>query len=271
MRIMSIVVSLLLMCPIACHATGTRPLQVDANLITAVDVSGSIGLHGEGFQFWAVAAALEHPDFLRAIGMGYHRRIGFSVLTWSSKGGFSIVVDWASIGSEDDAKAVARKLREASPIEQFGYTRADPSLRDPLWRRGLSTDVSSALHRALDHLDAAPFSAARSVINLCTNGPDNVSEGPERARMRAMRSDIIINGLIIGDRPELTTYFRDHVLTGPGSFVIEARQRDDVLDAMLRKFMLDLAIDTTPGGDHDSERWQGSATSRGDMTEHRSL
>ena len=114
---------------------------------------------------------------------------------------------------------------------------------------GLSTDISQAVHLALDWLDTAPFSSARSVINLCTNGTDNVAEGPELARMRAIQSDAVINGLIIGDRPEVAAYFRDHIQAGPGSFVIEAGQRSDLLNAMLRKFILDLVINPEPIGD----------------------
>lgn len=256
MRIIAAFIPLFFVFCSASFSADTKKLDVDVNVVTAVDVSGSIGLHGEGFQFKALAAAIEHPDFLQAIRRGYRRRIGFSVITWSSKGGFSIVVDWELIDSERKAAAVSRQLRDAIPIAQFGYTKPDPNLRRPRWRRGLSTDISTALHLALDWLDEAPFPSARSVINLCTNGPDNVSEGPELGRMRAVQSDIVINGLIIGDRPEVAAYFREQVQTGPGSFVIEAKQPEDVLDAILRKFILDLAIDMEPTEEHHNDAFQ---------------
>ena len=249
MRIFAVAALLSLISYNASYAGEESALEVDANLVTAVDVSGSMGMSGEGFQFEAIATAIEHPDFLQAIARGYNHRIGFSIITWSSEGGFSTVVDWTLISSAEHSRAIAKQLRQASPTERFGYTRPAPGPSRPLWRRGLSTDISRAVHLALDWLDTAPFSSARSVINLCTNGTDNVAEGPELARMRAIQSDTVINGLIIGDRPEIAAYFRDHIQTGPGSFVIEAKQRDDILNAMQRKFMLDLVINAEPIGD----------------------
>ncbi|MEZ5930587.1 MAG: DUF1194 domain-containing protein [Alphaproteobacteria bacterium] len=228
--------------------------EVDVNVVTAIDVSGSVGLGGEGFQFAAIARAIEHPDFLQAIARGYRKRIGFSVMTWSSKGGFSKVIDWTSISSEQQSKGIARQLRHASPRTQYRYGRLAPNLPKRPWRRYLSTDISGALNLALDWLEEAPFPSARSVINLCTNGTDNVAEGPELARMRAIESNTTVNGLIIGDDPQVTAYFKDHVQTGTRSFVVEARQHDDILDAMLRKFLLDLVMAPDPAG-HDRQAW----------------
>jgi hypothetical protein len=60
-----------------------------------------------------------------------------------------------------------------------------------------------------------------------------------------MAQDFTINGLVLGNRDdsaEIAAYFREHVQAGPGSFVIEARGFEDVANAMLAKFVTELAF-----------------------------
>ncbi|RWP67321.1 MAG: DUF1194 domain-containing protein [Mesorhizobium sp.] len=62
----------------------------DANVVTAIDVSDSIGRYEEWLQQTGLVRALVHPDFLRAATAGPRRRIGFAVFTWSSDGKFAL-------------------------------------------------------------------------------------------------------------------------------------------------------------------------------------
>ena len=230
-------------------------LPTDINIVTAIDVSGSIDPPTEAFQFESMAAAVVHPEFLQAVARGYHRRIGFSVFTWSTERGFSDVVSWTAIDSEATAVAVAQELQRAQGTARMGYSM---EARKSTWRRGLSTDVSMAIHVAIDLLLSVPFPSARQVINICANGEDNVAGGPANARARALESNAIVNGLILGEHPEVAAYFRQHVQAGLGSFVVEARQFDDVADAIRSKFLMDLAQSEAPGridaGIHRSNR-----------------
>jgi hypothetical protein len=61
--------------------------------------------------------------------------------------------------------------------------------------------------------------------------------GPRR---RARARGAAINGLSLGDDPEVAAYLREHVRGGPGSFVLEPRHPVDIASAMRRKFLLDL-------------------------------
>ena len=218
-------------------------LPTDINIVTAIDVSGSVGLSTGAFQFDSVAAAVVHPEFLEAVSRGYHRRIGFTAFTWSTEGGFSAVIPWTAIESEDGAVAIAKRLQRVERL--LGRARLDFSMliRNPTWRHGPSTDVSMAIHAAIDLLLTAPFPSSRQVINICANGVDNVGEGPAVARARALEADAVVNALIMGEHPEVAAYFRQQVQGGPGSFVVETRHFDDVADAMLAKFLMDLALD----------------------------
>ena len=222
--------------PIATASEETLP--TDINIVTAIDVSGSIDPPTEAFQFESMAAAVVHPEFLEAVARGYHRRIGFSVFTWSTERGFSDVVSWTVINSEETAVAVARELQRAESKARMGYSM---EARKSTWRRGLSTDVSKAIHVAVDLLLTAPFPSGRQAINICANGVDNIAEGPIIARARALASNAVVNGLILGEHPDVAAYFRQRVQAGLGSFVVEARQFDDVADAMRSKFLMDLA------------------------------
>jgi hypothetical protein len=214
----------------------------DANLITAIDVSGSINAAEERLELEGMAAAVVDPRFLEAIARGYHGRIGFVAFTWAN-GEFISLVPWTVIGSQDEAQRVAGLLRAARGMPTMGYAMPIPSRMRP-WRIGHATDVSAAIERAIDLSAAAPFDSWHNVINICANGIDNVGDGPAAARDRANSHGLIVNGLILGNRDEaadVAAYFRDHVQAGPGSFVMMARAFQDLTRAMLAKFLVELA------------------------------
>jgi Ca-activated chloride channel homolog len=229
------------------EAAGDQPaardqqIRTDANIVTAIDVSGSIDVGAERIELMGLAQALVHPAVVHAIHAGPNRRIGFSAFTWSSAGEFVELVPWTVIGSQRDAEEAAAPLLQAYRLPRMG-TRglARHSPRRP-WRPSMATDVSMAIEHAVSVLGKAPYPSERRVINICANGDDNVGIGPAAARLRAGAAGILINGLILGKQDDVTAYFRKHVQTGFGSFVIQARKPGDIIDAMLRKFVMEIA------------------------------
>jgi Ca-activated chloride channel homolog len=214
----------------------------DANLITAIDVSGSIEPADERLELEGMAQAVADPMFLQAIKRGRQRRIGFVVFTWAN-GEFIPLVPWTLIASQAEAEQVAERLRAARGMPMLGYVMPDAGEVRP-WRRGHATDVSGAMDYAIGVSDAAPFASHHHVINICANGIDNVGRGPAPVRDRALEQGLIINGLVLGlreDSEQIADYFREHVQAGFGSFVIEARAFEDITKAMLAKFMVELA------------------------------
>jgi hypothetical protein len=218
----------------------------DANLITAIDVSGSVKEADEHLEFGGMAEAVVDPRFLQAITRGRHGRIGFVAFTWAN-GEFLTLVPWTLIASRADALQVAERLRNARGNPFKGYAMRIPGRNDRPWRTGHATDVSAALERAIEVGAAAPFASHHYVINMCANGIDNVGTGPDAARDRADAARMIVNGLILGHRKdagEIAAWYRDHVQAGPGSFVIEARGFEDIASALLAKFLFELAADS---------------------------
>lgn len=224
-------------------------LRTDVNLITSLDVSRSIHGQDQRIEFDGLAEAIVQPAFLRAVKAGATGRIGFAVTIWSSHGTFRTVVPWTVIETAADAERVAQ-LVEIAPT-QFGRLANPADDTEPVYdddgmvRPGDLTDISLAVDRAHRLVALAPFIAPRSVINLCANGEDNVGNGPDAARDLALADGVSINGLVIGDAPDLASYLRDHVIGGVGSFVLEARDPRSFADAMLAKFLMDL-IATRP-------------------------
>jgi hypothetical protein len=222
------------------NCRGEATLPTDANLITAIDVSGSIGPQAEALEFDGIAQALLHPAFLETVAGGYHGRIGFAAFTWSSQGDFVTLVSWTLIDSEAAAGEVASRLHAALGKPRLGYATPSFGSARQAWRRNLATDISAAVEHATRLLANAPYAATREIINILANGTDNIADGPAAARDRALARGVVINGLSLGDDPEVAAYLRAHVQGGSGSFVLEARRPVDIASAMRRKFLLDL-------------------------------
>jgi Ca-activated chloride channel homolog len=184
---------------------------VDANVVTALDASDSMMRHEEWIEFDGMARAVSDTAFLDAIRAGVHHRIGFAAFTWSSHGDLRVVVPWTVLGSPVDAAGLPDRL----------------------------TDLSAAIRFGLHLLEAAPHRARWLVLNVSGNGTDNSGEGPRAARTEALRAGATVNGLVIGEAHGVADYYRRHVIGGPGSFLIQARQPADVAGAMLKKLFLD--------------------------------
>jgi hypothetical protein len=227
-------------------AASETSLPTDANLVTAIDVSGSIAPRDEALQFDGISEAILDPDFLQTVARGYHRRIGFAVFTWSSQGDFTMPVPWLLIDSEATAVAIATRLRDALGEPSFGYGGSVRASGSRAWRRSLATDLSAAIEHATSLLASAPFDAGREVINVLANGTDNIPPEPGAARALALGRGIVINGVGLGDDAEVLAYLRSHVQGGSGSFVLQVHRPTDFFEAMRMKFRMDLVGPAAP-------------------------
>ncbi len=207
-------------------------LPVDVELILAVDVSGSMDRDEHQVQRQGYAAALRHPEFVRAVQAGGFQRVALTYVEWAGPGRQAIVLPWTAITNQAEAIAVADYLA-ASPISVM---------------RG--TSISAALDYVLPLFDGNGFEGARRVIDVSGDGPNNMGAPIVPARDRVLAAGVTINGLPLMIRPSmrgapaghsLDSYYRDCVIGGPGAFVLPVRDATELAEAIRQKLILDIA------------------------------
>jgi Protein of unknown function (DUF1194) len=218
-------------------ASPTRAAQpVDLLLVLAADVSRSIDSQKFQLQREGYAAALANPRVLEAIRSGRQGRIGVLFLEWSGFGNQKIVIDWTMIDGQAAGQAFGDRLLE-SP-----RSYAD------------RTSISGGIDAAVAQLARAPFEAGRRAIDVSGDGTNNSGRDVGNARDEAVALGISINGLVILSEtplpwnPEHTNppgglpkYYRDNVIGGPGSFVLEAKDFNSFGEAIVKKMIAEIA------------------------------
>ena len=217
-------------------ASPARTEPVDLLLVLAADVSRSIDSQKFQLQREGYAAALADPRVIDAIQSGRRGRIGVLFLEWSGFGNQKVVIDWTVGDGPKAAQAFGDRLLE-SPR----------SFAD-------RTSISGGIDAAVAQLARAPFEAQRRTIDVSGDGTNNAGRDVGLARDEALALGISINGLVILSEtplpwnPEhtnppggLTKYYRDNVIGGPGSFVLEAKDFNSFGEAIVKKMIAEIA------------------------------
>jgi Protein of unknown function (DUF1194) len=201
--------------------------QVDLLLVLAADVSRSIDAGKFQLQREGYAAAISDPRVLEAIGSGRNGRVGLTFVEWSGVGSQRVVIDWTMIDGAQSAKGFGDRVLEAPR-----------SFAD-------RTSISGAIEFAMGQLARAPFEAARRTIDVSGDGTNNAGR------------DVIavtINGLVILSETPLVwnpdhtnppggleNYYREHVIGGPGAFVMATQNFDSFGQAVVKKMIAEVA------------------------------
>ena len=209
---------------------------VDMLLVLAADVSRSVTEPKFKLQREGAAAAIAHPDVVRAMTSGPNRRIAICFVEWATVGMQSVIVDWTVIASAADAKNFGGRLVEV-PRSFAG-----------------STSISGAIDYSVRQLERAPFTSERRVIDVSGDGNNNSGRSVTEARDEALAKGITINALVIltplseSFRPEHTNppgglekYFQDNVIGGPGSFTVVAEGHEAFGRALTKKLIQEIA------------------------------
>jgi hypothetical protein len=208
-------------------------VNVDLQLVLAVDVSASIDNQEGRLQRDGYVKALLDPLVLQAIKAGPHGRIAVAYTEWSGPLYQHVVVDWRIIDSPGSATAFAALL-DVAPIQG-----------------GRRTSISGAIQHAVAMFHKSRFNATRKVIDISGDGPNNAGFYVHRTRYRAFGNGITINGLPIhNDRPSplgipatpnIDLYYEDCVIGGPGAFIVVAETLRSFAAAVRRKMILEIA------------------------------
>lgn len=207
-------------------------LPVDLELILAVDVSRSVDPEEAKLQRDGYLAALVNPRIIQAIRSGQHRRIAVTYIEWASVDFQQTVVGWSLI--QDDASAAAFTAQlAAAPMTSRNWT-----------------SISGAIDYATQLFKTSGHEGLRKVIDISGDGRNNSGRSSDDARDEALAAGITINGLpIINDRPnfggmperDLDLFYRDHVIGGPGAFLIIAENFSSFANAILNKLIREIA------------------------------
>lgn len=201
--------------------------RVDLALVLAIDVSYSVDSFEHRIQMEGFGAAMQSPEVIEAIRKGKHQRIAVTIYQWSDEFNQRVLVPWRIIASEADAKKLGDYLA--------------------IGRRDVSeggTAISASLIFGSSLFNSAPASD-RKVIDLATDGRNNIGRPAHEARDFVVGQGITINGLAVSNEWKLLAgYLEKQVIGGSLSFVEEARSYDDFGAAMLRKLVREI---TGPG------------------------
>lgn len=208
---------------------------VDAELVMAVDVSGSIGPEEMDLQFRGYAAAFRDPAFARRIQDGAIGAIACSLFTWHNPDEQDLVVPWMRIDGPGAAARFAEAL-DAAPR---------PS--------GQATSISGAVDYALGLFGEGGFEGTRRVLDISGDGINNAAR-PGRSlpqvRDEAMGAGIVVNGVVILDRNPppnrparfpVDRFYRESVIGGPGAFLMVAEGFESFAGAIRRKLIREIA------------------------------
>lgn len=199
--------------------------QVDLQLVLAVDASGSVNMARFDLQKQGYAAAFRHPQVLRSIRSGATQAIAVTMVQWTGPFMQVQVVPWTLIRDAETAESFAAAI-ESAPRRLFGG----------------GTSISGAIDHATLLMQAAPYKGFKRVIDVSGDGSNNNGRPLALARDDALRAGMVINGLpILSVEPGLDRYYFDHVIGGPGSFMIPAESYEAFASAILKKLVMEIA------------------------------
>jgi Protein of unknown function (DUF1194) len=231
------VVGAMLSLALTLTAPAARAVEpVDLLLVLAADVSRSVTEPKFKLQREGAAAAITHPDVVKAITSGPNRRIAICFVEWATVGQQNVVIDWTLIGDAESARSFGGKLVDL-PRSFSG-----------------STSISHAIDFAVIQIEGAPFTSERRVIDVSGDGNNNSGRPVTDARDDALAKGITINGLVIltplaeSFRPEhthppggLEKYFQDNVIGGFGAFTVVAESHESFGRALTKKLIAEIA------------------------------
>jgi len=200
---------------------------VDLELVLAIDASSSVDEGEWDLQMQGYAAAFRDGRVQAAILSGPKQRVALAVLVWADSSVPKWSSDWFVLATPEEA-------------ERFGgFMAALP--RVPEGGTGIGAGVAAAIRM----LDRNGLEAPRQVVDVSGDG----RETPARevvvlmpaARAMAGARGVTVNGLaILNEDAGLARWYRDNVISGPGSFVIPAADFEDFAEAIVRKLIREI-------------------------------
>jgi len=201
--------------------------DVDLALVLAIDCSFSVDANEFRLQMEGLGRAFMRDEVKAAIRRGGRQRIAVTAMQWSDEANQMVVLPWTIIAGDADADEVGAVLE-----------------RMPRRLAEGGTSISTALVYGAALFAAAP-TTERRVIDVSSDGRNNIGPPVSAARDRIVAQGITINALaILNEWPTLDVYFENQVTGGQAHFVIPANDYDAYAEAIYRKLLREI---TGPG------------------------
>jgi len=207
-------------------------LEVDLELVLAVDVSSSVDGVEAQLQKNGYLQALVHPFVIDTITTGKLGRIAVIYIEYAGKSYQRVVADWTVIKDMKSATSFTRTLSQAA-------VSTAPS-----------TSISALIDFSVQQIFNNKYSAPRAVIDISGDGPNSDGRPVWDARDDAVALGIIINGLpILSSRPDpqgfspaigVTNHYRRYVIGGPGSFLMTVNEFKNFTPVLVRKLIREI-------------------------------
>ncbi len=198
-------------------------VSVDLELVLAVDTSASVDAREFDLQMTGLADAFRDPGVLAAV-----RRpggIAVALVQWGGPGSQAVSVGWAHVFDADSAVRFADAVAGSRRLFLMEETAIAP-----------------LLYFAMGLFDDNGFDGRRRVIDVSGDGPNNTGFYPGIMRDWVVAAGITVNGLAIrNEHADVDRHYRDHVIGGPGAFVMRAADYRDFADAIRRKLIREIA------------------------------
>lgn len=180
------------------------PEKVAVRLVCLFDTSNSIDESEYEFQLEAMAAALESEEFKFAVfGYGGASSIAISVAEFSTRA--NLQIPWIDIRNKQDAYKLDALAEE---------------IRGLIRKGSASTSHVHALRLASDLLENCPWAGDKNIVDIITDGKNNVSRKLLRHERDSLVNDhnATINALVTRTRTanDLDEWARKYLITPPG-------------------------------------------------------
>jgi Protein of unknown function (DUF1194) len=199
--------------------------RVDLELLLAVDVSLSVDSDEYALQIHGLATALRDPDVVSAIKAAPNG-VALALMQWAGPREQAVSVTWADVHDQASADAFAQQIDAVTRLASNG-----------------GTAIGDALGRGVSLLAENDFEGTRKVIDISGDGRTNQGDSPAPVRKHAVLVGITVNGLVIlNEEQQLSGYYRERVIGGPGAFVLQVGNFQDFARAMRIKLIREIEV-----------------------------
>lgn len=197
--------------------------SVSLELVLAADASSSVNEQEYQLQVEGYANAFRDVEVIAAINALGPRGLAVTYVEWNGRNWQVQSVGWTEVFDGETSRSFADAIERGAKNQKAS-----------------GTAIGEAVLYSAELLENNQFSGDRMVIDLSADDIYNAGTAPSYARDYVAKRGITVNGLAVEPSGRLEQYFRDNVIGGFGSFVINANSFDDFSAAIKMKLLREL-------------------------------